>query len=94
MSRARMMPLIVPMLLGMSGCGSGSPEPVRTISDYCPLTDFITYAPPGAIIPETTANDADTPATIAQIERHNSKRACICEGDCPSRPEPAAIPSR
>ena len=87
MSRRLPTPLIAAILIATSACTSGSTEtPPRAIGNYCPLTDFITFSAPRAGVPETAANAVDTAETVRQIERHNSKRACVCENDCPGTP--------
>ena len=63
------------ILSATSGCvhdltGAGG---VKTVSEYCRIAEPITYD-----------RTADTPETVQQIERHNSKFVCLCEGDCPA----------
>jgi hypothetical protein len=65
--------LMIPILLILYGCASGTKEPDnRTSSDFCyialPIRDH--------------AND--TPETRQQVLIHNSKFACLCEGICPA----------
>ena len=54
-----------------SGCAIGLTDPVP-LNSYCAITKPISYDSTG-----------DTPQTIAQVEEHNSRWACICENDCP-----------
>ena len=58
-------------LFAMSGCATVSTAPV--VSDYCRIARPIGY--------DSTADSADT---IAEIEAHNSRWVCLCEGDCPA----------
>ena len=63
--------LFLPLtLLGMSGCATDSTALV--VSDYCRIAKPIAYD--GA---------KDTPETAAEIEVHNSRWVCVCDGDCP-----------
>ena len=55
-----------------SGCVHGSTPPPATNS-YCLLTSPIHYD-----------SRIDRPATVAQIEVHNSVWLCLCEQDCPA----------
>lgn len=64
-------------LLGMtilsatSGCAHVSTTPLA-INSYCAVAQPIRYN-----------SKLDSPATIEQIETHNSVWVCLCEGDCP-----------
>lgn len=66
------------ILSATSGCVPGlivRPEPTPALpNSYCKLAAPIGYD--GAL---------DTPETVAQIEQHNSKWVCVCEGDCPKQ---------
>lgn len=65
---------LTPILIALSGCVHGSTAPV-IISDYCKIAAPISYD-----------SAADTPATVAEIEKHNSQWVCVCEDDCPEKP--------
>jgi hypothetical protein len=43
------------------------------VSEYCLVAGPIIYD-----------SMADTAETVAQIEQHNSKWACLCDRDCPA----------
>ena len=70
-AKLKLLPLL-PILCGMSACATGSTGHVAAVSDYCRIAKPISYD----IL-------LDTKETIAQIEVHNSKYVCVCEGDCP-----------
>lgn len=61
------------ILIAMSGCATVSTAPAA-VSDYCTIAKPIGYD-----------SRIDSPETVRQIEAHNSKWACVCEGDCPKR---------
>ena len=69
---------LLPILFAISGCGivltPPKPIPARQIvqNSYCKLAQPISY---------DTVHDS--PATVRQIEVHNSKWVCECENDCP-----------
>ena len=65
----RLWPLLI--LSATSACVHASTAPA-VVSDYCRIAKPISYDSAG-----------DTRDTIAEIEAHNSKYVCICEGDCP-----------
>ena len=56
------------MVIFVSGCviGSGAPTP----GEYCLIAGPIGFS------------DADTPNTKREIDRHNAKWVCVCEGVC------------
>jgi hypothetical protein len=56
-----------------SACGTGST--VAAVSDYCRIAKPISYDGVG-----------DSPETVKAVEEHNSKWACVCENDCPTKP--------
>ena len=62
-------------LFATSGCATVSTAPA-TVSEYCRIAQPIGYD-----------SEKDTPETVADIERHNSIFACICEADCPQKAE-------
>lgn len=66
--------LILLTLLVISACESASVAvpPPAIEGDYCRIATPIYYDV-----------DKDTPETVAQIEKHNSKWVCVCEKDCP-----------
>lgn len=70
MKRARLWPLTI--LLATSGCATGSTGRVVPVSEYCRIAAPIGYD-----------STADSAATVAAIEAHNSAWVCLCEGDCP-----------
>jgi hypothetical protein len=73
-TRLSMLSLI---LLATSGCVTGSIDRApATVSDYCLIAKPIGY--------DTTK---DSTETVTAIEAHNSQWVCVCEKDCPSRPE-------
>jgi len=47
---------------------------------YCAVTKPITYSA-----------TADSALTVAEIEKHNSTYACVCENDCPNTPSRAIL---
>lgn len=59
-------------MFALSACAHGGIDPARTVSDYCLIARPITYD-----------SRQDNPLTVTQVEEHNSKWACVCEGDCP-----------
>lgn len=63
------------ILNATSGCVTGSTGPVNS---YCAVASAISFD-----------SKADTPETVAQIEAHNSRWVCLCEGDCPKAVNPA-----
>lgn len=63
---------LFPILFVTSGCVLDSTAPA-VLSDYCRISKPITYD-----------STKDTAETIAEIEAHNSKYACVCERDCPN----------
>ena len=66
------MPLSALLILSAtSGCGIASTAPA-VVSDYCAIAKPVSYD-----------SLRDTAETVAQIERENSKWACVCERDCP-----------
>ena len=60
------------ILTATSACATVSTTPPATNS-YCAIAKPIRYD-----------SRIDRPATVAQIEEHNSIWACLCEQDCPS----------
>lgn len=71
----RLRPLSLCLILSAtSACVHGSTG-AEVVSDYCRIAVPISYD--GA---------ADTPETVKQVEAHNSKWVCLCEGDCPKEP--------
>lgn len=62
----------------MPGLIGPRPEPIppAAIRSYCEIAKPIFYD-----------SSADSPETIKQIEEHNSKWVCVCEGDCPKQPD-------
>lgn len=67
--------------LALSACAHGSTAPV-IVSEYCEIAG-----------PITLDSEVDSPETIAAIEKHNSKWACVCENDCPAEPVAPEKPS-
>ena len=70
----QMLPRLTPLLLltilsATSGCVTGS---TALVGDYCRIAKPISYD-----------SKADTAETVKEIESHNSKWACVCDGDCP-----------
>jgi len=70
----RMLPRLKPLLLltilsATSGCVTGS---TALVGDYCRIAKPISYD-----------SKADSAETVKEIEAHNSKWACVCDGDCP-----------
>lgn len=66
-------PLLGLMILSAtSGCVHVSTTPPAA-DTYCAIAKPIRYD-----------SRIDRPATVAQIEEHNSIWACLCEQDCPS----------
>lgn len=59
------------ILSATSACVTASTVPV--VSDYCRIAAPISY--------DATK---DTVETVAEIEAHNSKYACVCDNDCPT----------
>lgn len=70
MSSKRTKLLLCLTLLVLSGCASASTTPAS--GEYCRIAKPIRYN-----------SKADTPATVAAIEAHNSAWVCLCEHDCP-----------
>lgn len=61
------------ILFALNGCAPSTIDHVTAISDYCRIAKPITY---DGII--------DTPATVRQVEAHNSVYECVCRKDCPA----------
>ena len=59
------------ILTATSGCAHVSTTPPAA-DTYCAVAKPIRYD-----------SRIDRPATVAQIEAHNSVWACLCEQDCP-----------
>ena len=72
--RLRMLPLLL-ILSGTSACETVSTG-VAVGGDYCRIARPIAYD-----------GKLDTPGTVRQVELHNSSFVCVCEGDCPRKPE-------
>jgi hypothetical protein len=53
----------------LTGCVTGS---TALVGDYCRIAKPISYD-----------SKTDTAETVKEIEAHNSKWACVCDGDCP-----------
>lgn len=70
--------MLLPILFATSACENVSDvvRPTVVEGDYCRIAKPIYYD-----------YEKDTPETVAQIERHNSRFVCVCEQDCP-RPAP------
>lgn len=56
-----------------SACVHGSTPPL-VINNYCKVAEPIYYN-----------SKVDSPDTVKQIEAHNRKLVCLCEGDCPKQ---------
>jgi hypothetical protein len=63
------------ILSATSGCVTDLTEHAP-VNGYCRITKPISYD-----------SKVDTPETVRQIEEHNSRYVCVCEGDCPSKME-------
>ena len=61
--------LLLPILCATSACVTGS---TAVVGDYCRIAKPIPYD-----------SKVDSPQTVKDIEAHNSKWVCVCEGDCP-----------
>ena len=61
--------LTLMILLGLTGCVTDS---TALVGDYCRIAKPISYD-----------SKADSAETVKEIETHNSKWACVCDGDCP-----------
>ena len=57
----------------MNGCATVSTVPAPANS-YCKIAKPISYD-----------SKADSLATVAEIEAHNSVWACVCDKDCPTK---------
>ena len=69
----RLKPLLPLLILSVtSGCVTGS---TALVGDYCRIAKPISYD-----------SKADTAETVKAVENHNSKWACVCDGDCPITP--------
>lgn len=75
--------LIAVMMLATAGCASRTPEPPKTVSDYCLIAKRMSYAELRRDQVDDPGNKADTPETVKQVKDHNSEYACVCGGDCP-----------
>lgn len=62
-------------LFALTGCAIGSTAPA-VVSDYCRIAKPISFD-----------TKIDSPETVAEIEEHNSKWVCVCENDCPKKPD-------
>lgn len=60
------------ILTTTSGCVHGSTPPV-VANSFCAIAKPIYYD-----------SSADSAKTVRQIEEHNRKVVCLCEGDCPA----------
>jgi hypothetical protein len=70
----RLKPLLPLLILSAtSGCVTGS---TAVVGDYCRIAKPIGYD-----------SKKDTAETVAEIEQHNSKWVCVCENDCPQKPD-------
>ena len=69
----RLLLLTIPFAL--SGCATVSTAPAA-VSDYCRIAAPLAYD-----------SVSDTAETVAEIEEHNSKWVCVCENDCPKKPD-------
>ena len=67
----RSTPLLLLTLTATSGCVHGSTTPPA--NSYCAIAQPIRYD-----------SRADSAATVARIEAHNSTWVCLCEADCPA----------
>lgn len=67
------LPSLLLILSAMSGCVTGSTGLV--VGDYCRIAKPIGYD-----------SARDSAATVKEVEEHNSKWVCVCEGDCPQKP--------
>jgi hypothetical protein len=70
----QMLPRLKPLLtlttlLVLTGCVTDS---TALVGDYCRIAKPISYD-----------SKTDTAETVKEIETHNSKWACVCDGDCP-----------
>lgn len=63
--------LMLTILFALTGCAIASTAPA-VVSDYCRIAKPIGYD-----------SRSDTEETVKEIEAHNSKWVCVCEGDCP-----------
>ena len=69
----RNMSLLLLTLSMTSACVHGSTPPL-VINNYCKIAEPIYYD-----------SKVDSPGTVKQIETHNRKFVCLCEGDCPKQ---------
>lgn len=74
------------ILLGTSACARSTTETVRTVSNFCLITQPITFSGRAAN-PETVENKYDTDETVVQVKKHNSRFECVCNNDCPVQPQ-------
>lgn len=70
------------ILLAMSACAGSTTAP-GAVSNYCAITQPITYD-----------STKDSPETVKQVEEHNSRLACVCDDDCPVKPERPTPPPK
>lgn len=65
------LPLLLLTLSATSACVTGS---TAVVGDYCRIAKPISYD-----------TKSDSPQTVKEVEAHNSKWVCVCEGDCPTK---------
>lgn len=85
-SRKQLKLIVCLTLLGTSACATSTTETVRTVSNYCLLTQPITFSAT-VLSKETEENKYDTEETIGQVKKHNSRFECVCNNDCPVQPQ-------
>lgn len=62
----------------LSGCGTGTTEVVRTVSDGCLVFSGIGYASQPSGQQETAENKYDTVDTVKEVEKHNLVFQKLC----------------
>lgn len=64
--------LLIPITTSACALGLTPPQPIPAAGSFCAIAKPIFYD-----------SKADRPATVEQIEAHNRRFTCLCEGDCP-----------
>jgi hypothetical protein len=73
---------LLPILVVISGCATSTTETVRTVNNYCLISEPIGYSSKGPSV-ETVDNKYDTDQTVGDVKKHNSRYECVCKDDCP-----------
>ena len=72
--RSNLLSMLAPLLIlsTTSACVHGSTPP-PAVNSFCAVAKPIFYD-----------SRADSSGTVKQVEEHNRRFVCLCEGDCPN----------